>query len=98
LGLTCAPSDAVRKPREQKADADLLTQLTEFTLQAAKQLRPDASLCTPTAFLGRLVSHFVGGMDMDEEEDVSPERFDWINAGRMIGLPLLSSAPGVTCM
>jgi hypothetical protein len=37
-------------------------------------------------------------MDMGEEEDVSPERFDWTNAGRMIGLPLLSSAPGVTCM
>lgn len=89
---------AVRKPREQKADADLLAQLTGFMLQTAKQLRPDASLGTPTAFLGQLMTHFIGGTDMEEEEEASPERFDWQSAGSMIGLPLIPSAPGITCM
>ena len=75
---SCHPSPAVKKPREQAVDSELLCTLADFGVEMSKKLGPTgAAAFSARAFVSRLCAAHVNGWDPSSQAVDDPGSFDW---------------------
>ncbi|KAJ9514041.1 hypothetical protein QJQ45_021133 [Haematococcus lacustris] len=87
----------LEKPREQKQDAELFSQLTHIGCQGIRRLATTQPGRSSTDFIVALKGQYARGLEPQTAAKDNPEAFDWA-AMAANAVKFMRQAPGMNCM